>query len=178
MKTASLFGHAFIRKVKQVRARLLAFVESLIIEQKVERFLIGNHGEFDSLALSVCKQLREKYQFEICLVFSTLSILKEKKDVAESLYGDITTMCYEIENVYFKNVITFTNQSMIDESDIVVFYVDEEDRRSRSKRFLNYAKKKNKVLYNLYRPEDDPFYGMTKEEIEIGRKKFFSKKHD
>lgn len=170
----SFFGHSYIFNVQEVRKRLLAFVESKI-KRGAKHFLIGTHGDFDQLALSVCKELKQKYEIEICLVFTSLTILKEKGEVAKNLFGDITLVTYDIENTYYKNTITYSNQKMIEESNFVIFYVDETKNRSGAKNSLKYAKKKNKSFENLYKESDSPFYGLTNEEIEKQRKIYLNK---
>ena len=47
------FGHRKIFKEKEIRQRLLDCIEQHILNG-AKRFKVGTHGEFDSLALSVC----------------------------------------------------------------------------------------------------------------------------
>ena len=55
---------------------------------------------------------------------------------------------------------------MVDDSDVVIAYVNFKEYRSGAKRAVNYAKKQKKTVINLYREEDEPFYGMTREEVD------------
>lgn len=82
------------------------------------------------------------------------------------LYKDVETMIYPIEDVYFKKQITMCNRMMINDSDIIVCYVDKSKSVSGAKAAMNYAERNNKKVINLYREEDDPFYGLTTKEIE------------
>lgn len=173
--TISFFGHSNIFNISGVRKRLLVCVEEKI-RQGANRFLVGVHGHFDQLALSVCEELKQKYDIEICLVFTTLTILKEKQDVARDLFGDnIKPTTYDIENTHFKNTITYTNHKMIDDSDFVICYVDEKISRSGAKNAMKYAKRNKKRYINLYEETDEPFYRMTNEEKEKAFKKFLKK---
>ncbi|MCH5158727.1 MAG: hypothetical protein J1F33_05995 [Clostridiales bacterium] len=77
---------------------------------------------------------------------------------------------YEIEDTHFKRQITLSNQLMTDACDSLICYVDEKAYRSGAKTALNYAKKRGLKIINLWRNTDQPFYGMTKEQIEnIGK---------
>ena len=81
-------------------------------------------------------------------------------------YADVKTVIYEIEDVYYKRQITLSNRQMIDACNTLICYVDTSKRRSGAKTALRYAEKRGLKIVNLFREEDKPFYGMTKEEIE------------
>ncbi len=73
---------------------------------------------------------------------------------------------FDIEDAHFKQRITLSNRQMIDSCDTLICYVDERVQQSGAKAAMRYAKKKGLTIINLYREEDKPFYGMTKEEID------------
>ncbi|MBR2970803.1 MAG: hypothetical protein IKC48_03300 [Clostridia bacterium] len=164
-KTISFFGHRILWNV-DIRERVKTVLESYFYYEIC--CLIGTHGEFDRLALSVCRELRKSYSnIKITAVFSTLKTLL--KDAY--LYDDVETMIYEVEQEHFKNQITVSNRKMIDDSDLIICYVDTNKYRSGAKRAVEYATKQGKEVINLFREKDRPFYGMTKEEIESAWKK-------
>jgi len=159
------FGHRNLWG-KDVRERLKTEVESHLDDEV--HCLIGTHGEFDSLALSVCRDLRKTYSnIKITVVFTSLNVLKKDKELEYSIadnYDDVQTMIYDIEEEYFKNQIVVSNRKMVDDSDIVICYVDMKEYRSGAKRAVNYAKKQGKTIINLFDEKDRPFYGMSEEE--------------
>lgn len=55
-------------------------------------------------------------------------------------------MFYPIENEHFKNRITMSNRYMIDDSDLVIAYVDMKFNRSGAKKSFSYASKTKKVV--------------------------------
>lgn len=169
------FGHRKIFNKTKVRQRLLDCVEQHILNG-AKKFKVGNHGEFDKLALSVCCELRNKYKdIKITVVFTSLSFLTKQDDYAVAdYYKDlkVETMVYPIEDEYFKNQIVINNRLMVDDSKIVICYVDFNQHTSGAKRAVNYAKKQGKQIINLYKEEDKPFYGLTEEEKEIEYQKF------
>lgn len=168
--TICFFGH---RKIycKDIKERLLTAVEEQI-KNGADSFIIGTHGDFDTLSLTVCRELRNKYpQIKISVVFTTLTILKKDNyddEIGSSIadyYKDVETMIYDIEEEHFKQQIIISNRKMIDDSDKVICYVKFKEYRSGAKRAVTYAKKQNKDIINLYKEQDSPFYGMTREEI-------------
>ncbi|MGN1060288.1 MAG: hypothetical protein ACI4QN_01000 [Candidatus Coproplasma sp.] len=130
-------------------------------------FTMGTHGEFDNLALNICRRLRESYpDLVIEVVITNLNAINcTVGNDYQSPYADVKTVMYDIEDTHFKRQITLSNRRMIDTCDTLICYVDEKAYSSGAKTALNYAKKKGLKIINLYREEDTPFYGMTAEEI-------------
>lgn len=67
---------------------------------------------------------------------------------------------------------------MIDTCDTLICYVDSNSYRSGAKTAMRYAEKQGLNIINLYRKQDLPFYGMTKEEIDTYMKTAFDKLSD
>jgi len=67
---------------------------------------------------------------------------------------------------------------MIDESDIVIAYVDETKYQSGAKLAYKYALKQNKQVINIFKPEDEPTFGMTEQEKEEYWNKIKEKLHN
>ena len=168
-KTIALFGHRRLWG-KDIRERLTNVIKTEIEKYDEVNFLIGNHGDFDSLTLSVCRELRKSYpQIKITVVFTSLHIMVKHKDelfTTLDLYKDVQTMMYEIEEEHYKNQIVVSNRRMVDDSDLIICYVDMNEYRSGAKRAIKYAIKQNKPVINIFSEQDKPFYGMTSEEID------------
>ena len=161
---------AFIwhRKVfaKGITERTIAAIQAEI-ENYCTAFAMGMHGEFNSLALTACRNLRRTHnELEIELVITSLNAIKRDSELTAAPYSDVKTVMFDIEDAHFKQRITLCNRRMIDNCDALICYVDERVYRSGAKTTMRYAKKKGLKIVNLYRKEDHPFYGMTKEEIE------------
>lgn len=133
-----------------------------IIETKIKdgylSFMVGCHGQFDTIALNVCRELRRTYQnISIEVVLTSLHII-QKKLVYEDDYGedyfeqykDVSTIMYDIEDVYFKNRIILSNKKMINSCDVLICYVDGKKKDSGAKRMMDYAIKKGLKIINLY----------------------------
>ena len=173
----TFFGHRQLWKQTEIEERIEQAIKPYLNEPKV-RVLIGCHGEFDRLALTVCRRLRKEHKnIEICVILTSLAML-QKGGFGFSpadYYDDVETMYYDIEEVHFKNRIVVTNRNMVDSSDVVICYVDFKRYGSGAKRAVNYAKRQKKTIINLYKEQDHPFYGMTREEIDQHFKDWKSK---
>ena len=164
MKTAFI-GH---RKVfaKYIEARLIAAVHTEI-ENGCTTFTMGAHREFDALALSACRSLRRNYQgLDIEVVITSLNAIKKDGELTAAPYADVKTVMFDIEDTHYKRRITLSNRRMIDDCNTLICYVNPSEYRSGAKTAMHYAEKHGLKIVNLYREEDRPFYGMTKEQID------------
>ena len=73
---------------------------------------------------------------------------------------------YDIEDAHYKQQITLSNRQMLDTCDTLICYVEEKAYRSGAKTALRYAQKRGLKIVNLWREQDKPFYGMTKEQVD------------
>ena len=155
MKTIAFFGHRRIFNKATIKTRLIEVFKE-IIPQGFTRILIGSHGDFDKLALSTSLEYKKHFDknIEINVVLTSLSFLT--KD--QYGYGKLDfykekgceTIFYDIEEVYYKNRIIFSNKKMIDESDLIICFVDMKSYNSGAKTAINYAIKENKKIINLF----------------------------
>lgn len=162
----SLFGHRFVYDSSLVRDRLYEILEE-IIKSGIKKFLVGTHGEFDSLAVGVLRKLREKYQeIEINVVMTGVGLLgeREKKENILSMFCDLTTTSYFVGDLHFKQRITATNELMVEDSEIVVCYYDPYYRSVGVKHVVRYAEKRNKKLINIFSNDE---YSKFKQEKDI-----------
>lgn len=156
MKTISFFGHRVVFNIKEVRNKVLNFVVEKYL-QGYRNFLIGSHGDFDGICLSACIEAKKKFftDFNITLVLTGSPYIKKDE------YGDspfkrfenfgISTIFYDIENVYYKNKILFSNKKMIENSDLVLCYVDMENKTSGARKAVKYAISLNKPIINIFK---------------------------
>ncbi|MBE5730487.1 MAG: hypothetical protein E7350_00870 [Clostridiales bacterium] len=83
-KTISFFGHRNLWNV-DIRERVKTVLKSYFCYEIC--CLIGTHGEFDRLALSVCRWLRKSYShIKITAVFSTLKTLLKDADLYDDCF--------------------------------------------------------------------------------------------
>ncbi|MDE6201560.1 MAG: hypothetical protein K2M47_06780 [Clostridiales bacterium] len=173
MKTAFV-GHRKIF-VDNLDERLIGAIKTEI-RYGCSSFIMGTHGQFDTLALLVCKQLRKEYaNLDVEVVLTSLHALDKYDEWDVVPYSDIKTVMYDIEDVHFKRRISMSNRQMIDECDTLICYVDEKHCISGAKKALCYAKEKGLKIVNLWQEEYNPFYGMTQSEIIAYIRKVYEK---
>ena len=174
-KTIAFFGHRHLWG-RNIRERLKKEIESNLCDELC--CLVGTHGEFDNLVLSVCREIRKSYPLlKITVVFTSLNVLKKKQGELYStadMYRDVKTIIYDIEEEHFKKQIEVSNRKMVDDSDIIICYVDKANKKSGAKKAINYAMRTGRQVINIFKEEDRPFYGKTKEEKENEWKEFMS----
>lgn len=160
MKTAFI-GHRQVF-AKDIDDRLRKAIENEIANG-CGSFTMGTHGEFDALSLRACRQLRKKYDnLQIEVVITSLHAIEKNEERDYVPYSDVKTIMYEIENAHYKQQIILSNQHMISTCNTLICYVDTTKYRSGAKTALRYAEKRGLKIVNLFRVEDNPFYGMTK----------------
>ena len=128
------------------------------IKNGCKNFTMGTHGEFDKMALSVCRELRQIYKdIKIEVVLTSLNLIKKQimhKDKFSTeyteIYNDVSTIMYDIEDKYFKRQITISNYKMIDNCDTLICYVNESKINSGAKTAMSYAKNKGIRIINLF----------------------------
>ena len=122
-----------------IEQRLSAVVQKEI-ESGCRYFVMGSHGEFDKVALRVCKALQKKYP-DIKVEVAITSF--------NQAYRDVETIMFEIEAVHYKRRIIESNKQMIDACDTLICYVRPNSWRSGAMQTLNYAINKNKNIINI-----------------------------
>lgn len=173
MKTAFI-GHRQILH-KDVEKRLYTAIESKIL-QGCRYFTMGTHGDFDKLALKVCRTLRKKYTHIVIEVVLT-SLHGIDKSTKYKPYADVQTIIYATEEVHYKKKITWSNQQMLQSCSTVICYAKAIQNtntlqknqfmpyKSGTTTALLYAQKQGLQIINLYREEDSLFTALsTKEE--------------
>lgn len=153
--TISLFGHRLVFKKVLVEEMLYNNLKERLKDVSV-RVLIGTHGDFDLIALRVCRRLKydEGYDIDISLIYTSYARVKNdlSYDTGGWYYKDIETMIYELEGVHYKRQIIASNQKMVDDSDEVIVYytgVRQFNKNNGTKRILEYAKAQNKPVLNI-----------------------------
>lgn len=163
MRKTAFIGHREIF-AESIGERIIKAIETEIADG-CKSFTMGTHGQFDTLALWACRNLRKKYEdLDIEVVLTSLHTLS-KYDSLNTSFSDVKTVMYDIEQVHYKRQITLSNRNMIDACDTLICYVDEKAYNSGAKSAMRYAMRNGLKIINLWTEQDKPFYGMTKEEI-------------
>jgi len=141
MRACTFFGHRDCPET--MRQKLSDVVERLIIEERVSVFYIGTHGNFDKMAYSVLSQLAQRYIIDVYVVLAHLRRATGSRvfDMRKTVYPE------GLETVPRRFAIVKRNQYMIEKSDFVICYVN--DNVTNAFKFVSRAKRKGLRIFNI-----------------------------
>ena len=145
--TVSLFGHREIQELRELEKMLMTFITELIKAEPYVSFLIGRNGEFDVYAASVIKRAQKALGRENCELVLVLPYLVSDFEFYEKYYDDII-IPEAVFGAYSKAAIELRNRWMVEQSDILLFYV--ERNFGGAHKAMKYAEKLNKRIINLF----------------------------
>lgn len=143
--TVCFCGHSKLySSYDSIKDKCLEIVREQIIKG-TDSFLVGDYGDFDALATSVCLALRKDHPIEVCLVLPYYKphidgYIKQRYDKFDS----IITPSLEHTPPHFR--IIKANQYMVEQSDIVIAYVRSSGGAANT---LQYAQRKGRIIINL-----------------------------
>ncbi|MBE6787896.1 MAG: DUF1273 domain-containing protein [Ruminococcaceae bacterium] len=141
MFSCTFFGHR--NTSKEIKPLLKNILIDLIENKNITKFYVGTHGSFDITVQKLLKELKEDYPH--INYYIVLAYLPQKNNS----YNDYDNTIYpDLENIPLKYAIIERNKWMINKSDYIVCYV--ENTFSNAHKFLELARKKNKIIINLY----------------------------
>ena len=140
--TVSFFGHRKLDSPILIEEQLEAIVLNLLSTKAYIEFLVGRDGDFDLLAASVihrCKRTFRDDNSSLVWVMPYPTAEYRDNESAYHAYYDEIEICSETSGRHFKTAFQLRNRSMIDRSDLAVFYVQR--KSSGAWKTLEYAKK-------------------------------------
>ena len=144
--TVSLFGHRKIDDIQQLDLQLSSIVKELIKTKSYVAFLIGRNGEFDEYAASIIKRIQKEVESANSDITLVLPYKVAKLEFYEKYYDSIVipdNVCY----AHPKSAITLKNRWMIEQSDLVIVYIERDNGGAYTA--MKYAEKLNKKIINL-----------------------------
>jgi hypothetical protein len=145
--TVSLFGHREIHDILQLENLLFPIIKELLRANLFVVFLIGRNGDFDELAASVIKQTQKELKKENSSITLVLPYPLAEMEYYADYYDDIIIPDI-VHRVHPKSAITLRNHWMVEQSDTVIVY--SKHNKGGAFEALNYAKKINKKVINIY----------------------------
>ena len=148
--TVSFFGHRSIVDFDLADKRTEAVIESLIREREYVDFLVGRDGDYDQIVSSAFHRVKRRLGADNCslsLILPYKSAEIEHNLQAYERYYDSIEICEAAASSHPKNAITIRNKSMIERSNLCVFYVAH--NYGGAWRAMQYAKKTGKQYLNL-----------------------------
>lgn len=146
----SFIGHRELYNQRQIETRLEEILIKLVEEKEYVEFYVGRNGDFDILVASTIKRIQKDYgKCNSCLI---LVLPYSVKDIEyyENYYDEIQIpVSYK---THYKHAITERNQWLIDNSDLLIAYVENDFGGAFD--CVNYAIKKEKIIINLVKHEE------------------------
>lgn len=148
--TVSFFGHRQIDNPFQVEQQLEKLISDLLRHKEFVEFLVGRDGEFDQLVSSTVRRCKRNVRDDNSVLVWVMPYEKaEFQNDEDSFlnYYDEIEVCAEAANKHFKSAFQIRNRSMVDRSNLSVFFV--ERKTGGAYQTLNYAKKAGVNIINL-----------------------------
>ena len=143
-KVCSFFGHRSIIDAEPVKQQLYEVVEDLIVNQNVDKFLLGEMGDFEIMAGEVVESLKKKYPH---IIRHAILCFTEQVQQVAKVDSDCFHLDISVERCKRRGRIPKRNQMVVDESDIVVCYINAPYGGAYTA--YQRAVKKNKQIINL-----------------------------
>ena len=139
----SFFGHSDASE--QVYPVLRETIEELITKRGAINFLVGTHGNFDSMVLKALREAKTKYPDIIYNV--VLAYMPAEKQEYELYHYSETLLPEGIETAPKRFAISWRNKWMIKQSDYVVTYITRS--WGGAAQFAELAEKQKKIIVSL-----------------------------
>lgn len=144
--TVCFCGHSKLySKYDLVKEKCYEVVKNQILKG-ADSFLVGDYGDFDAIAASVCLALKKEHpHIEVCLVLPYYR--PHIDDYTQQRYNRFDSIITPpLEDTPYRYRIVKANQYTVDQADIVIAYVRSNGGATKT---LQYAHRKGKNIINL-----------------------------
>lgn len=147
--TVSFFGHRELDRFRDIEKQIEMLVFKLIEEKEYVDFLVGRNGDFDQIAASAVRRAKEYYPAKSSLIWVMPYKMAEYREnmKAYDQYYDEVEICSESDGSHPKAAYQIRNRSMVDRSDLVIFYVT--NNSGGAYQTMQYAKSIGKTIINI-----------------------------
>ena len=148
--TVALFGHRQLSYWHPVEQKLKEIITELLFQKEYIDFLVGRNGDFDQMASSVIRTLKQTFRDDnssLSLILPYVTAEYRCHRNSFELYYDEIMICEDSATCHFKKAIELRNRYMIDQADLVPVFV--ERNYGGAYQALCYAKKRNKKVINI-----------------------------
>lgn len=147
--TVSFFGHRHIDNPLYIGESLHKLIGSLLHSKEYVEFLVGRDGEFDQLVSSAIRrgkrEVREYNSSHVWVMPYMTADYRNHEDDYRKYYDEIEV--FESSRRHYKAAFQARNRSMVDRSDLVVFFV--ERHVGGAHQTMCYTMQQNKQYINL-----------------------------
>ena len=141
----SFIGHRKIYRIGEIEEFLNRYIYDLLSKKEYVEFYVGRNGDFDVIVASVIKNVQSAFGKHN----SSLNLVLPYRSKDEEYYADFyDEICLPIDaKTHFKSAISKRNEWMIDNSDLLISYV--EDQHGGAYTAQKYAKRKGVETINI-----------------------------
>ena len=149
-KTCSCFGHSDVEITDELTARTRIEIDRAVADD-VRIFLFGGRSDFDDLCYDlVTEKKNANPQLNIKRVFCFALDKQLRKPPSWFVRKEYEALeCPTKDFDYWYTAIYYRNLAMIDQSDLILFWVEERENSGAYKTYC-YAVKKHKRIVNLF----------------------------
>ena len=142
----SFFGHRDV--FCDLKKEIIDAIEVAINEYGINTFYVGDRGDFDRQAAGAVRLLKHKYpNIKLVLVLPYFTNkLNEYKGIYEIDYDSIYIPS-ELADVHPKGAITKRNRIMVDESELIICYINRDFGGAYNT--VKYAERQNKNIIHI-----------------------------
>ena len=145
----ALFGHRYFDAHRTLDEQLYPLLQNLIQTKPFVEIYIGRNGEFDIYAASVVKRVQNSTGKSNNELICVLPYPEKDMEYYEKYYDNV--MIPDIGKTHPKGAITKRNRWMIEQSNLVICYIEREEGGAYTT--LKYAQKLQKEIVNLANKE-------------------------
>jgi len=121
--TVSLFGHREMNHLWALENRLIPKIRELIQTTPFVAFWVGRNGAFDEYAASIIKSVQKEQDRKNSDLTLVLPYMVADVEYYQKYYDSVVIPdC--LRGVYPKSAITLRNRWMIEQSDLVIIYIE------------------------------------------------------
>ncbi len=149
--TVSFFGHRDFVYTKFYEEKIQKLLKQILSEHEYVEFLVGRNGEFDSFISSNIRTVKMEYcannsAHVLVLPYPIAEFINNEEDFYK--YYDEIEVNLKSSQSHFKGAIKIRNREMIDRSDLVIVYV--ENNTGGAYEAFNYSLKTGRKIVNLF----------------------------
>ena len=141
----SFIGHRTLYNTREVESTLEEIISDLIREREYVEFYVGRNGDYDISVASAVKRTQKRCDSANSSLILVLPYHVKDEDLLSEFYDEI--LIPSDRKIHFKAAISNRNEWRVDNSDLLVAYVERESGGAYTT--LSYAKKQEKKTVNL-----------------------------
>lgn len=142
MAACAFFGHS--KAIQITETEIKTAIVDLIVNKNVDRFYVGNNGDFDNLVRKCLRKVKQEFphiDYSVVLAYMPKGKINQGEDYSDTVFWE------GMEQILPKYAIVERNRRMIEKADYVIVYVKRIG--GGAARFKELAEKKEKIVINI-----------------------------